>query len=340
MQSSKAPRPPPPRRVPPGAAMTKDASSDTYLSTHILLRLSGAALISQQLLQVKDWTSDIKMAVVTADDSLKAISKNLCVRPPSLRDDATTGGDDVQSLAFASKALLKLAQEEEAQDAFYAKLRETATVRAEMQRGSQDATLQQYKQQVECQLASSMADCRLPPQVRRSSLPLQEHQLLLNPYSAARRQLLSTAPTALSGGKIASPSVNLLAATTGVSSTSMPATITAPYRSSTFNAATQQQSPLRSSPASRRGANSSLSSASPSASGTWSGVQTRYDSTATAQQPAQQPARTPQPVAHGACSGTSRPQRGSATGGVHTGHPKQKLSQNRRQSSQSNYSPL
>ncbi|KAG5475630.1 hypothetical protein LSCM4_04212 [Leishmania orientalis] len=253
MQKTKAPRPPPPRRVPPAASLTKDTSFDTYFSTNLILRLSGAALISHQLLQVKDCLNDIKMAVITADDSLKAISTNSCVRPPSLRDGATNGGDDVQSLAFASKVLSKLAQEEAKQDAFYAKLSETATVRAEMQRGSRDVTLQNYKQQVECLLASSMTDSRLPSQLRRSSLPPQEHQILLNPYSATRRQLLNMAPTASSNGNRAFPSANKLAAA-GNSYTPMPATIATPYRSLAFSAATQQQQqPLHSAPASRRG---------------------------------------------------------------------------------------
>ncbi|GET89788.1 hypothetical protein, unknown function [Leishmania tarentolae] len=226
MLKAKVQRPPPPRRAPPAAALTKEVISAAYLSTHILLRLRGAALISKQLLHLKDCVSDIKMAVATASDSLKAVSTSPAVQPPSPNDRVTTGGDDVQSLAFASLTLSKLAKEEETQDAFYAKLNETAIVHAEVQKGLQDETVQRYKQQVECHLASSMADGLSTPQQHKRSVPPEKHQILLNPYSTVRRQLANTALTTPQNGNSALPSTN----------TPMPLTITSPYRISSSSA--------------------------------------------------------------------------------------------------------
>ncbi|CAC9499740.1 hypothetical protein conserved [Leishmania donovani] len=315
MLNTRVQRPPPPRRAPPAAAMIKDVSPDAYISTHVILRLSGAAVISQQLLQVKDWVSDIKMAVTTADDALKAISTNPAVQPPSLSDGATTGGDDVQSLAFASVALSKLAEEEETQDAFYAKLSETAFVRAEVQMGSQDARLQRYKQQVECQLASSMADGLLPPQQRKNSVPPEKRQMLLNPYSTVRRKLPNTA----SNGNSALPSAN----------TPMPPTITSPYRTSTSSAVPSPQSPSYSTPAAVNGGYTSYSPHSSDAAGSPSRATARYGATA-----------TQQPLTHGA-HGHRRPlRRGNAIAGMHFGQPPQPLHQNHQQSSRPHYQAL
>lgn len=240
MLSTRLQRPPPPRRAPPAATLVKDVSSDAYISSYVILRLSGAALISQQLLQMKDWVSDIKMAVITADNSLKAIWTSPAVQLPSLSDGATTGGDDVQSLAFASVTLSKLVEEQETQDAFYTKLSETAVVRAEVQKGSQDARLQRYKQQVECQLASSMADGLLPQQQRKNSVPPEKRQILLNPYSTGHRKLPQTASQT---GNRPLPSV----------STSMPPTMTSPYRTSSSSAVSAPQSPSSSTPVAANG---------------------------------------------------------------------------------------
>lgn len=296
--------------------MIKDASSDACISTHVILSLSGAALISQQLLQVKDQVSDIKMAVTTADDSLKAISTNPAVRPPSPSNGATTGGDDVQSLAFASVALSKLAEEEETQDAFYAKLSETAVVRAEVQKGSQDVRLQRYKQQVECRLASSMADGLLPPQQRKNSVSPGKRQILLNPYSTARRKLPNTVTKK---GNSTLPSAD----------TSMPPTITSPYRTSTSSIAPSPQSPFYSTPAVTNGGYTSYSSHSSGAAGSPSRATARYGATA-----------TPQPVTHEAHSDRRPLRQGNAIAGMHFGQPPQQLHQNHQQSSWPHYQAL
>ncbi|CAJ1027938.1 hypothetical protein, conserved [Leishmania lindenbergi] len=314
MRNSKVRPPPPPRRAPPGPAFIK-MSSNTHIFSHTLLHLSGVALLSQQLLQVKDSVNDIKVAIVTADDSLKAISVNPAVWPSSLCDGATTGGDDVQSLAFASVTLSKLAEEEKAQDAFYASLSETATVRAEVQKGSRDATLQRYKQQVECQLASSVVNRSLP----------EQQQVLLNPYSTVRRKILSTSLTV-------SPFTNTPNATAESLYRPTSATKTNACRPPTSSVAPPQQSSSYSIPA-----GSEYNSPYPfTAEGTPSSVYARYGAMTTPQQPSQ----TPPPVRYGAYGYESLPQNGNAAGGVRYGQQQQHLRRYQQQSGRPHYQAL
>ncbi|KAG5501488.1 hypothetical protein JKF63_03317 [Porcisia hertigi] len=228
--------PPPPRRAPAVAPSTREAASDRFILTNVIVSLGGAALISKRLLQMKDSVGDVQVALATADESLKAISTNPAVRPPSLRYGSATGGDDLQSLAFASATLSRLIEEDKKQDAFYSSLRETALVRAEVQRALKDPTLQRYRQQVECQLAFSSTTAQLTPRLRRSGAPPKQHQVLLNPYSVVRRQLLDSVATAPPRGSDTSPSAKTPTASAERLQTSKPVAMKTAYHTSTSTA--------------------------------------------------------------------------------------------------------
>lgn len=235
-QLAAMPRPPPPRRAPPAANVVKELSVGTYAVTQIKVRAGGASVTSQRLLQMRDSINDITIAVATAQDSLQAIKRNPAVRPPSPRAGASTGGSDVQSLAFASSTRAKLADEERKQDDHYGRMQEMAQVASEVQRARRDPVLQSYKQHVEVQLAAAAADGRLPPPPCKSGLTPTHQQMMLNPYSMASRpsRFAVSSGSYSAGSSATAPSPP---SSTAPFRKSMPATVTSPYRTSTSSAA-------------------------------------------------------------------------------------------------------
>lgn len=196
------PPPPPPRRVPPTANLVQEVSVATYVATHLQMKLSGVAVTSQQLIQTKDAVNDIKVALATAESTMQRITTNPALLGVSPGDSAR-GGVDIQSLEFAAATRGKLTEQEAKQDAHYAGLREYDSVGQEVRRASKDPSLLRYREEAECQLASSAFPGARFPRTQGGGagaaaarpIPSEERQALLNPFTTVRRQSKSSALT-------------------------------------------------------------------------------------------------------------------------------------------------
>lgn len=125
--------PPPPRRV-PSSILMKDGA-DSSKTPSIRVRVSGVAVTSQQLIQLKDYVGDVKIAILMSSDSLNAMAVNAGGDGSSAVKEPC-GKLETDAMGFAASTLATLRQQEVQQDTQHAALAETAVVQQEMERAA------------------------------------------------------------------------------------------------------------------------------------------------------------------------------------------------------------